>query len=330
MAAQNAVRHGLLAKEVVVKGEDPGEFELYREQMLAELAPAGQMESMLAQRIVGLSWRLRRAERLQAAAYDKIENQSERPQPVMAPEDASKLLAFLVEQNIQCPAPPSPPPGRRAVQDFNQERVLDRLLVYERRIEHSLYRTMAELRKLRSLREKEPMAEAGLVRSTGIPFAGLGAGLPMLRSRKAGLRTNSCQTNPICAGASAGSTPNGADGQEQTCETNPICPGVSSVKSEVAGARSALSEEVGRGRPTHPEPPEGGTPNVGGDESCETNPIREPDSAPKKTPAEPPRPRMYPNTAKEMTYDFGLRRWVWTGYALANKNSKLADSGRRQ
>ena len=87
----------------------------------------------------------------------------------MAPEDASKLLAFLVEQNIRCPAPAGPPPGRRAVQDFNQERVLDRLLVYERRIEHSLYRTMAELRLLRRLREQEGVssvpsrtAEAGL------------------------------------------------------------------------------------------------------------------------------------------------------------------------
>ena len=72
MAAQNAVKHGLLAKEVVVKGEDPGEFEFYREQMLAELAPAGQMESCWLTRIVGLSWRLRRAERLQAAAFDKV------------------------------------------------------------------------------------------------------------------------------------------------------------------------------------------------------------------------------------------------------------------
>ena len=119
MAAQNAVRHGLLAKEVVVKGEDPGEFEFYREQMLAELAPAGQMESMLAHRIVGLSWRLRRAERLQATAYDKIENQSERPQPTMAPEDASKLLAFLVEQNMTVSGPRGPaarPPGGAGLQ----------------------------------------------------------------------------------------------------------------------------------------------------------------------------------------------------------------------
>jgi hypothetical protein len=38
---------------------------------------------------------------------------------------------------------------------------------------------------------------------------------------------------------------------------------------------------------------------------------------------------MYPNTVKEMTYDSYLGRWVWTGYALANKDSKPADAGRR-
>jgi hypothetical protein len=41
VVAQNAGKHGLLAQEVVVKGEDSGEFEFYREQMLAELAPTG-------------------------------------------------------------------------------------------------------------------------------------------------------------------------------------------------------------------------------------------------------------------------------------------------
>ena len=131
VAAQNAVRHGLLAKEVVVKGEDPGEFEFYRQQMLEELAPVGLMEEMLAQRIVGLSWRLRRAERLQAAAFDKIEDQHEPPEPPLPPEVASKMLAVLAESNWHPPAPAVRSAGRRrAVQDFNQERVLDRLLVY--------------------------------------------------------------------------------------------------------------------------------------------------------------------------------------------------------
>jgi hypothetical protein len=77
---------------VVVKGEDPGEFELYRQQMLEELAPVGALEEMLAQRIVGLSWRLRRAERLQTLTYDEIEVKSEQPEPTMSPEDASWLL----------------------------------------------------------------------------------------------------------------------------------------------------------------------------------------------------------------------------------------------
>ena len=169
MAAQNAVRHGLLAKEVVVKGEDPGEFELYRQQMLEELAPAELMEETLAQRIVGLSWRLRRAERLQTLAYDKIENKSERPEPTMSPEDAEWLIARMLERGMTYQDLAGSPLGHRAVQDFNQERVLDRLLVYERRIEHSLYRTMAELRKEGCGRR------GGLPSSTGIlPVSSMG------------------------------------------------------------------------------------------------------------------------------------------------------------
>ena len=297
VAAQNAVRHGLLAKEVVVKGEDPGEFECYREQMLAELAPVGLLEEMLAQRIVGLPWRLRRAERLQALAYDKIEDKSERPQRVMDPADAEWLIARMLERGMTYADLPHPAPGCRAAQDFNQERVLDRLLVYERRIEHSLYRTMAELRKERLLRQ----AAGGLPRSTGI------------------LPVSSMGVPPMTVGDTHGqacSEPAEGDG----CDTHgQACPELAE-----GDARAA------HGRDAHATEPEGGTPNGGGDESCETNPIPETDSAPKKTPAEPPRPRMYPNTAREMTYDFGLRRWVWTGYALANKDSKPADAGRRQ
>ncbi len=47
--------------------------------------------------------------------------------------------------------------GRLVVEDFAGARVLDRMLMYERRIESSLYRTMAELRKER---EARPPAES--------------------------------------------------------------------------------------------------------------------------------------------------------------------------
>jgi len=45
------------------------------------------------------------------------------------------------------------------LKDFSNSRVLDRLLMYERRIEHSLYRTMAELQRLRLVRELDAPAE---------------------------------------------------------------------------------------------------------------------------------------------------------------------------
>ena len=37
VVAQNAVRHGLCAERVVIQGEDPGEFELYRDRTMSEL-----------------------------------------------------------------------------------------------------------------------------------------------------------------------------------------------------------------------------------------------------------------------------------------------------
>ena len=54
----------------LLKGKIPASSQCYRTQMLAELK-LPKVESMLAHRIVGLSWRLRRAERLQTAAFDK-------------------------------------------------------------------------------------------------------------------------------------------------------------------------------------------------------------------------------------------------------------------
>ena len=66
--SQNAVKHGFFMREVVVKDEDQAAFDRYREAMLAEMGPAGVMESSLAERIVSLAWRLRRAERMQDQA----------------------------------------------------------------------------------------------------------------------------------------------------------------------------------------------------------------------------------------------------------------------
>lgn len=157
VVAQNAVKHGLSARQAVIVGEDMGEFEFYREQMLAELAPEGAMESALAQRAVGLAWRLRRAERLQNEAFDTLYEK----------DAAGPFARFLRKQDARergtadDEAGGDPTCGRIVVRDFGNARVLDRLLLYERRLEHSLYKTLAELQRLRLLRLVElPVTEA--------------------------------------------------------------------------------------------------------------------------------------------------------------------------
>ena len=59
-ASQNSVKHGLLARSNVIMSESQEEFDLHRDLLLEELAPATPMESILAERIVSLSWRLAR------------------------------------------------------------------------------------------------------------------------------------------------------------------------------------------------------------------------------------------------------------------------------
>jgi hypothetical protein len=59
------VTHGLNSRIVVQEGEDPAVFDALRLEMLADLAPAGAMQIVLAERLVVTSWRL-----LRAAGYE--------------------------------------------------------------------------------------------------------------------------------------------------------------------------------------------------------------------------------------------------------------------
>jgi hypothetical protein len=170
-ASQNAVRHGLLAREAVIAGEDPEEFEVYRERMLEELAPAGQVEAMLAERVVGLSWRLRRAERLQNVAFAALDDGA--PTPLLAArlEEWKQIKGSEWDRGISGVVDENPALGRVVVEDFAEARVLDRLLMYERRIESSLYRTMAQLRNERQARAAAAAPEE-ISRSEGCLQAG--------------------------------------------------------------------------------------------------------------------------------------------------------------
>ena len=70
--SQNAFKHGLFLKKAVVKGESQEEYELHRRGLLAEWQPAGVTESIVAERLVNLTWRLERAQRMQNQIIDYL------------------------------------------------------------------------------------------------------------------------------------------------------------------------------------------------------------------------------------------------------------------
>jgi hypothetical protein len=150
-ASQNSVKHGLLARSNVIMSESQEEFDLHRDLLLEELAPATPMESMLAERIVSLSWRLKRTETIHTQTFDALDERN----------NNSPLSQFAKSMLLKPLQPPKRDPalpeldltlGRLVVKDFSNSKVIDRLLRYERRIENSLYKTMHELQRLKLIK----------------------------------------------------------------------------------------------------------------------------------------------------------------------------------
>jgi len=167
VVSQNGVKHGLSARQDVISSESQAEFDLYRDRMLAELDPVSPMESMLAERIVSLSWRLKRAGRIQNQTIDALN----------ADRTASPLAKLTQSLFFKGAGQPQGGPstsavrhpqaedgdlalGRMAIKDFSNARVLERLLMYERRLEHSLYKTILEVQRLLVMRKLNPLRAA--------------------------------------------------------------------------------------------------------------------------------------------------------------------------
>ena len=154
VASQNSVKHGLLAEQDVISSESEADFDLYHRQLLDELDPVSPMESILAERIVTLSWRLKRAGRFQNQAIDTLNADQT--------NDPFKKLTQSLYRSIAGKSPSDANSsngelalGRLAVKDFGNDRVLDRLLMYERRIEHSLFKTLLEFQRLNIIKKME-------------------------------------------------------------------------------------------------------------------------------------------------------------------------------
>jgi hypothetical protein len=236
--SQNAIKHGLWGRADVVSWEDPAEFELHREALLAELAPAGAMERMLAARIVGLAWRLQRAQFMQTEAMDSI---VAKPAADRKPSMA-ELLARVRAAHDRKPLPSELSPdsphwiGAKLTRDWAEDRALDRMLMYERRIESSLYRTMAELQRLRLMRKLEAdEGEAAVAPLIGGGFKAAAATSPGTDGLSA--------TSSYGRDARATITPDGVTTNESPLSEG----GTPSTRDRSCAKQSQLGEAAGSG-----------------------------------------------------------------------------------
>jgi hypothetical protein len=218
---------------------------------------------MLAERVVGLSWRLQRAERLQNAAFAALDEGEPTPLLDARLEEWKQLkenewergLAGVVDEDVAL--------GKVVVADFGGARVLDRLLMYERRIESSLYRTMAQLRQERQARTAAVEAEE-VSRSEGDLAAGQEPVAPVELASfgadavaEGGAEEVSSSQCQVSSGEEASSTkcPVSGGGSDFTLQTSHFKPAM------ITPDGVTTNEEVGRGRPTYEE------------SSCKTKPM---------------------------------------------------------
>src|SRR5262245_13977003 len=66
---RNAVKHGLVAREILIPGEDLEALEELARRMRAELHPVGAEEEALVERMIACCWRLRRPARVEAGIF---------------------------------------------------------------------------------------------------------------------------------------------------------------------------------------------------------------------------------------------------------------------
>lgn len=70
--SQNAVKHGLTSKDIIVRPDEREEFEALQADLLAEIAPFGALEGLLFEQLLHAAWNLRRVRRLEAQLYDGV------------------------------------------------------------------------------------------------------------------------------------------------------------------------------------------------------------------------------------------------------------------
>ena len=176
-SSANALRHGLTAECLVLLPDEDGDaFERLRKGVIADLAPVGALQEVLAERAAVLLWRLDRVARMEAELFIHGDLALDRTSLVKGYTDAVFPLPFvdqlgekakavrdefdkridLLDASMHAEAPCA----RVLVERRSSARAFDQIARHEAMLQRSLNRTLDEFRRLRdaSVTAMEPDA----------------------------------------------------------------------------------------------------------------------------------------------------------------------------
>jgi hypothetical protein len=119
--AGNALTHGISSTRPVVPGESSNEWETHRRALVEALAPAGPLETVLAERVASAVWRLRRVTMYEEAAIAERQ---------YLPAASARLLPHPLE--------------------------IDKIIRYEAHLSRQLFQALHELEAMRAARRGQP------------------------------------------------------------------------------------------------------------------------------------------------------------------------------
>jgi len=169
----NAMKHGLLAEHIVVRGEDPAEFDSFRESLIDDFLPQGSHEEYLVERLAACMWRLRRIYRIEAGIFtlesltielDRARNETEKYQQdvekrlfpsgvLITDEKGHSRATAQAEETARLRQEESLALSVAFKQDVENGNAISKLSRYEAPIEKSYFRALHELQRVLAARQ---------------------------------------------------------------------------------------------------------------------------------------------------------------------------------
>lgn len=172
-ASMNAMKHGLTARDVVLPGENPDDFECFRIGILTSLDPRGALENFFAEKFAGDAWRLTRVPRFEGALFRRgckelLVKQAEELVRRCESTEQDRLLASLEHKKVAARDRQAHADAEKRLAnaqaeldepDFNPTRVLEaspgplsNLWRHEVALSRSMLRMLHELERLQARR----------------------------------------------------------------------------------------------------------------------------------------------------------------------------------